>query len=79
MLVALFLDTYIVFAPAASNNVGNQSTTCIIWLATLKGFSSKGLQIKAAPLTPPRTPHSNHRLNKCILLVTFPKSIFHPF
>ena len=35
------------------NNVGSQSSTFIIWLATLEAFASFGLHKKAAPRTPP--------------------------
>ena len=35
------------------NKVGSQSSTFIIWLATLEAFVSFGLHKKAAPRTPP--------------------------
>lgn len=39
--------------PAMENKVGSQSSTFIIWLATLEAFVSFGLHKKAAPRTPP--------------------------
>ena len=41
------------YKPAADQKVGNQSTMEISWLETLFGFSIRGLQIAATPLTPP--------------------------
>lgn len=72
-MATIKLKLHLESPPAAVYSVGSQSVICIRWKATLCRFSKYGLQINAAPRTPPS--HNvfftlNDLINSCEIFFT---------